>query len=136
NLDRAMLLISNRLSGVDDLPDEASEPRLLLRGSEDIPIAYFAMRRAKGNTSDLEIYGDLIEDVIVDRIERVPGVAGVDSRGGSRRELRIVVDPEKMAQYRLTVPDVCAPCVKPAHPFLPVKSKKANGAIWFVPKVK
>ena len=106
NLDRAMLLISNRLSGVDDLPDEASEPRLLLRGSEDIPIAYFAMRRAKGNTSDLEIYGDLIEDVIVDRIERVPGVAGVDSRGGSRRELRIVVDPEKMAQYRLTVPEV------------------------------
>ncbi|MDH3239196.1 MAG: efflux RND transporter permease subunit [Alphaproteobacteria bacterium] len=106
NLDKGMLLINNRLSGVDDLPPEAEEPRLDSRGSEDIPIAYFVLRRKPGNTRDMETYGDLIEDIIIDRIERVSGVSGADFRGGSKRELRIEVDPEKLAFYRLTVPDV------------------------------
>jgi HAE1 family hydrophobic/amphiphilic exporter-1 len=106
NIDRAMLLIGNRLSGIDDLPLEADEPRILTRGSDDVPIAYFVIRRIDGNTRDLETYGDLIEDVVVERLERVPGVAGADFRGGSRRELRIIVDPERLAAYRLTVPDV------------------------------
>ena len=106
NLDKGLLLINNRLAGIDDLPREADEPRMDSRGSEDIPIAYFALRRKPGNTRNMETYGDLIEDVIVDRIERVPGVSGAGFRGGSRRELRIVLDPEKMARYRLTIPDV------------------------------
>ncbi len=106
DLDKGMLLINNRLAGIDGLPREADEPRMDSRGSEDIPIAYFALRRKPGNTRDMETYGDLIEDVIVDRIERVPGVSGADFRGGARRELRIVVDPEKLAFHRLTIPDV------------------------------
>jgi HAE1 family hydrophobic/amphiphilic exporter-1 len=106
NIDKAMLLIGNRLSGIDDLPLEADEPRILTRGSDDVPIAYFVIRRIDGNTRDLETYGDLIEDVVVERLERVPGVAGADFRGGSRRELRIIVDPERLAAYGLTVPDV------------------------------
>jgi HAE1 family hydrophobic/amphiphilic exporter-1 len=106
NLEKAMLLIGNRLASLDNLPPEAQEPRILTRGSEDVPIAYFVMRRIDGNTRELETYGDLIEDVVVERLERVPGVAGADFRGGSRRELRIVVDPERLAAFRLTVPDV------------------------------
>jgi HAE1 family hydrophobic/amphiphilic exporter-1 len=106
NLDKGMLLINNRLAGIDDLPRESDEPRMDSRGSEDIPIAYLALRRKPGNTRNMETYGDLIEDVIVDRIERVQGVSGAGFRGGSRRELRIVVNPEKLAFYRLTIPDV------------------------------
>jgi HAE1 family hydrophobic/amphiphilic exporter-1 len=106
DLDKGMLLINNRLSGIDDLPAEADEPRMDSRGSEDIPIAYLALRRKPGNTRDMETYGDLVEDVIVERIERVKGVSGAGFRGGARRELRIVLDPEKMAFYRLTIPAV------------------------------
>lgn len=106
NLEKAMLLIGNRLSGVDKLPEEADEPRILTRGSEDVPIAFFVIRRIDGNTRELEAYGDLIEDVVLERLERVPGVAGADFSGGSRHELRIVVDPERLAALKLTVPDV------------------------------
>ncbi|MCZ6848941.1 MAG: efflux RND transporter permease subunit [Alphaproteobacteria bacterium] len=106
DLDKGMLLINNRLASINDLPRESDEPRMDSRGSEDIPIAYFVLRRKPGNTRNLETYGDLIEDVIVDQIERVPGVSGAGFRGGARRELRIVVDPEKLAFYRLTIPDV------------------------------
>ncbi len=106
DLNKGLLLVSNRLAGISNLPAEADDPRLLTRGSEDTPIAYFAILRRPGNTRDMETYGDFIENVVVDRLERVPGVAGVDYRGGSRRELRIIVHPEKMARYGLTVPDV------------------------------
>ncbi len=106
NLDKAMLLINNRLSGISGLPAEAREPRLSFRGDEDVPIAMFALRRSPGNTRDLETYGDLVEDVIADRLERVLGVAGTNIRGGSRGELRVVIDPERLAFHRLTVPEV------------------------------
>ena len=106
SLDKAMLLINNRLSSLDGLPDEADEPRILTRGAEDIPVAYFVLRRLPGNDRDLETYGDLIEDTVIERLERVPGVGGADFRGGSRRELRIIVDPERLAAYKLTVPDI------------------------------
>lgn len=106
NTDKALLVINNRLSGLDDLPTEADEPRIETRGSEDIPIASFVIRRTKGNTRNLQNYGDLVEDVVIDRLQRVRGIAGAESRGGARRELQVVVDPERLAAYKLTVPDV------------------------------
>ncbi|MDH3335347.1 MAG: efflux RND transporter permease subunit, partial [Rhodospirillaceae bacterium] len=51
-------------------------------------------------------YGDFIENVVQDRIERVPGIAGLNVYGGMKREMRVVVDPERMARFGLTVPAV------------------------------
>ena len=108
NIDKGLLLVSNRLAGISGLPNEADEPRLLTRGSEDTPIAYFAIRRDPGNNRDIETYGEFIEDVVVERLGRVPGVAGVDASGGSRREIRIVIDPQRMARYGLTIAEIAS----------------------------
>jgi hydrophobic/amphiphilic exporter-1 (mainly G- bacteria), HAE1 family len=106
NMDRAFMLVSNRLGNVSDLPDEAGEPSIRTSGSEDVPIARLAMTRLPGNERDIEIYGDLIEDVVVDRLERVAGVSQVDYSGGSGRELQVIVEPAVLAAYGLTVPKV------------------------------
>ena len=106
NIDRGLLEVSNRLALISGLPEEADAPRLLTRGSEDLPIAIFALLRDKGNLRSMESYGEFVEDVVVDRLERVKGIAGVAFRGGSRREMRIIVHPEKMARYGLTVPNI------------------------------
>ena len=45
-------------------------------------------------------------NIIQDRLERVTGVSRTNVYGGSESELRIIVDPDKLARYRLTVPDV------------------------------
>ncbi len=108
NMDRALLLLSNRLDRVNGYPAEADEPTIRTAGTEDSPIAWFILTRAKGNKRAIHTYGDFIEDVIKDRIERVPGVARVNVFGGSERELRIVVEPAKLARYRLTVSQVLA----------------------------
>ncbi len=106
NMDRALLLVSNRLDRVNGYPEEADEPTLRTAAAEDQSIAWLVLRRAPGNERDIGTYGDFASDVIQDRLERVPGVGRVDVYGGRERELRVTVDPGRMARYRLTVPDV------------------------------
>ena len=103
NMDRALLLVSNRLNRVSGYPDEASEPTLDTAGSEDQAIAWFSVTRAEGNERPIHEFGDFVEDVIKDRIERVPGVSRVNVYGGSEREIQITTEPQLLARYGLTV---------------------------------
>lgn len=103
NMDRALLLVANRLDRVGDYPEEADEPMLRTAGSEDNPIAWFILQRLPGNNKPIYTFGDFAEDVIRERLERVPGVSRVNVFGGSERELQIIIDPRRMAQSRLTV---------------------------------
>ncbi len=106
NMDRALLLVANRLDRVTGYPDEADEPTLDTAGSEDNPIAWFIVRRAEGNDQPVHEFGDFVEDVIKDRIERVAGVSRVNVFGGSEQEIHVTVEPQLLARYSLTVSDV------------------------------
>ncbi len=106
SLDRAMMLVANRLDRVSGYPAEADEPRLRTSGTEDNAIAWFAITRVEGNDRPMVTYGDFLQDVVQDRIERVPGVSGVNIFGDTEREMRIIVDPVKLARYALTVGEV------------------------------
>ncbi len=108
NMDRALLLVANRLDQVSDYPDEADEPTLDTSGAEDQPIAWFILRRVAGNETPVHHYGDLMDDVVRDRLERVDGISRINVYGGSERELRVTVDPVALSKYRLTVPQVVA----------------------------
>ncbi len=106
DMDRALLLVANRLDRVDGYPDEANEPTLDTSGSDDNPIAWMIVKRADGVTRPMEQFGDFVEDVVAERIERVEGVAATNVFGGVARELQVVVDPEELARFRLTIPEV------------------------------
>ncbi|NSX54754.1 efflux RND transporter permease subunit [Parasulfitobacter algicola] len=106
NMTETLLLVSNRLDRVGDYPDEASEPTLDTSGDDDSPIAWVLVTAAPGNTRSMPTYGDFIEDVVKDRLERVEGVSAVNVFGGVSRELQIVVDPRRLARFGLTVPEV------------------------------
>ena len=106
NMDRALLLVSNRLDRVSDYPDEASEPSLRTAGSEDNPIAWFIITRVEGNERPIHEFGDFVKDIVQDRIERVAGVSQVNVFGDSEREIQVTIQPELLARYRLTVGEV------------------------------
>ena len=106
DMSRALLLVSNRLDRVSGYPDEASEPTLSTSGNEDSSIAWFSLRRAPGNDTDLSSYGEFLEEVVQDGIERVDGVSGVNVWGGTEQEMRIEIDPAQLARYSLTVGEV------------------------------
>ena len=46
NMDKVLLLVSNRLDRVNGYPEEADEPTLSLSGAEDRPIAWFIITPA------------------------------------------------------------------------------------------
>ncbi len=106
NMDRALLLVANRLDRVASYPDEADQPTLDTAGSEDNAIAWFIVQHLKGTEPPVHEFGDFVEDIIKERIERVPGVGRVNVFGGSERQIEITVEPELLARYRLTVSDV------------------------------
>ncbi len=101
-----LLLVSNRLDRVGNYPAEAGEPRLNTSGSDDSPIAWVIARAIEGNTRPLPEYGDFMEDVVKERLERIDGVSTVNVFGGVARELQIVIRPEELARFGLTIPEV------------------------------
>jgi len=106
DIDRALVLVANRLSSISDLPDEADQPRLSTAGNEDNPIAWFVLTRAPGNDRPIHEYGDFARDVVGERLARVPGVAQVNVFGDAKRRLEVVVDPQVLAAHRLTVDEL------------------------------
>ncbi len=106
NMDRALLLVANRLDRVSSYPDEAQEPTLDTSGSDDNPIAWMMLQRGPGVEKPMQEFGDFANDVVKERLERVEGVALVNVYGGVARELQVLVDPERLAAYRITIPEV------------------------------
>ena len=106
DMDRAFLLVSNRLNSVSGLPAESRRPTMKTSGSDDDPIARLALRHLPGNDRDLESYGQLINETVLDQLERVAGISQVDIWGGSDPELRVILEPEKLARYGLTIAQV------------------------------
>ena len=106
NMDRALLLTANRLDRVNGYPNEADEPTIETADTNDNAIAWFSFIRAEGNERPIHTYGEFIEDVVKERLERVPGVASVGAFGGSEREMQIIVDPIRLARYRMTIPEI------------------------------
>lgn len=106
DMNRALLLVSNRLDRVTGYPADVRQPTLDTAGSEDNPIAWFSVGLAAGNQRAIHEYGDFVNDVIKDRIERVPGVSAVNVFGAAERQIHVVVEPALLARYQLTVSDV------------------------------
>ena len=106
NMDKALLLVANRLDRVPEYPDEADQPTIDTAGSEDNAIAWFIFTRLPGNDRPMHEYGDFIEDNVKERLERVTGIGRINIFGSSEREIQIVVDPTLLARYRLTISDV------------------------------
>ena len=106
NMDRALLLVANRLDRVSGYPEEVDEPTLSLAGAEDNAIAWFYVTRLDGNERPIHEYGQFMKDVVQERIERVPGVSEVTAYGGADPELQIIVEPSTLASYGLTVTEM------------------------------
>jgi len=101
-----LLLVSNRLDRVGGYPAEAGEPSLNTSGSDDSPVAWVMVSAGEGNTRPLQEYGDFLEDEVKEPLERIDGISVVNVFGGVARELQIVINPEELARYNLTIPAV------------------------------
>jgi multidrug efflux pump subunit AcrB len=108
DINEALIRSSNALSQVPDYPENVDEPRITSESVSQNSFAFYRIVSLPDNPKGLNIVEetDWLEDNVKTRIERVPGIASVDIRGGTRHQLNIYLDPARLASHRLNVMDV------------------------------
>jgi CzcA family heavy metal efflux pump len=84
------------------LPEDVDNPRIIKLDPSLAPVMYISITSDKP-TKDLRY---IVNKKIVDEIKQVDGVAGTILRGGDEKEVTVILDPQKLAFYRLTVQQV------------------------------
>jgi multidrug efflux pump subunit AcrB len=94
DMNRALIEVMNRLNQVPRYPVDADEPIISLGGDNfEKVIAWWGITAKPGNDRPIESYQDFVEDTVITRMERVPGVSRAGSFGGRKHEVRITFDP-------------------------------------------
>ena len=106
DMDKALVMLLSKLSAVSGLPDDADTPLVRTSNSEDSPIARLALVAKDGFDVNLEELGQYLDANIVEPLSRTNGVSEVDYRGGGKYEMRVIIDPDKLVQYQLTLAEV------------------------------
>ncbi|MFP4335821.1 MAG: efflux RND transporter permease subunit [Wenzhouxiangella sp.] len=98
DLNRALIEVINRLNQVPRYPADASEPTVRV-GSDQFgeTIAWFAIRPTPDNTRPIIEYQDFVDEIVRERLERIPGVSSANPRGGRPFEIRVTFDPYRAA---------------------------------------
>ena len=102
--DTAAAEVRDRVSRVRGrLPDAADEPVIAKVEADATPTIWLAY--TSETLGPLELT-DLINRVVKPRLQTVPGVADVQIGGDRKFAMRIWLDPDQLAAYKLTVQDV------------------------------
>jgi multidrug efflux pump subunit AcrB len=102
----AQILVQNRVSGaLPLLPEETRRLGITVRKSSSALVMLLALSSADG-THDIALLNDYAAIVIRPQLARLPGVAEVSLQGGDIFAARILLDPQKLAANKLTIPDV------------------------------
>ena len=86
------------LANFDLIPAGASQPLVKPRSIDDVPILALTLSSRRYNDFDLRRIAAQLDDVI----KQAPDVSAVTLIGGQRREVRIVLDPAKLAAYQIS----------------------------------
>jgi multidrug efflux pump subunit AcrB len=107
DMNRALIEVMNRLNQVPRYPVDANEPVISVGGGGfEKVMAWFAVSRKPGNEQPIESYQDFLEDTVITRLERVPGVSRTGAFGGRTHEVRITFDPYKAANIGLDLTSI------------------------------
>jgi len=97
--DRAVVDVINKLSELAGLPPDAEKPVVTLTGQQGAnAVMWISSAGPYGSDRTRQIIADQVEP----RLERVPGVASLMVVGGEEREIRVLVDPERLASRAVT----------------------------------
>ncbi|WP_339758151.1 efflux RND transporter permease subunit [uncultured Hoeflea sp.] len=87
----------------NNMPDGADDPRIVKADANSDPVMRLAVTSDRYNVQDMTI---LVEDLVVDRLAAVPGVADVNVYGDREKIFRVDVDQSRLAAFGLTLADL------------------------------
>lgn len=101
DMDKATQEIREKIDLIKSaLPDESKDPMILKYDTSMMPVAMFSIS-AEGY--DLIQTKKLVEDELQSKLEAIDGVASVSVSGAQDREIQVVVDPERLFGYDISV---------------------------------
>ncbi|MBL4622394.1 MAG: efflux RND transporter permease subunit, partial [Immundisolibacteraceae bacterium] len=105
DINEVLVRTNNALSQVDDYPANVDQPRILTSAFSDNWFIFYIVEPAEGNPLCIDIQHqlDYLEDHVKTAIERVAGVSEVRIDGGMNRQVRIYIDPARLAQRKITL---------------------------------
>ncbi|WP_457565593.1 efflux RND transporter permease subunit [Caldithrix abyssi] len=119
DIDKAENDVRKRIDLVRDfLPEEASEPLTFAFDPSMMPINFILINSPTMGPAELRQLG---EDRIEPLLERVEGVATVETQGGLERQINVRLDPVKLAAHTLSPVDVVR-AIRSAGGLLPAGS--------------
>ncbi len=105
-IDDAVQSISDNINLIEGyLPDGADEPIIIKLNSSMMSAA---MMSVSYEGYDLVQTKKFVEDNVTDALKAVDGVASVNVSGGTDRIIEVMVDPQKIHGYNLTVSDLAS----------------------------
>lgn len=103
DMDFALLHVRERLdSARDTLPEGCDKPVIIALDPQSQPIMTLALT---GERKLIELK-ELAEELIKPRLEQIDGLAAVEITGGVEREIRVEIDPNKLAEFGLKIDEV------------------------------
>jgi HAE1 family hydrophobic/amphiphilic exporter-1 len=106
DVDGALLRVSNKLDEVSSYPENVDKPIISATGAATSPVIWMVLKTLDGNANSTYTYRTYFENNIRQFLERTEGVADLFIGGGIEKEMHIIVKPESLAAYGLTITDL------------------------------
>ena len=94
--------ISEAVNEIEDLPEDANDPRVVDRTSTEWPILTIVIGGDSINVETAKAIANNIEK----NLSLIDGVSSVNVSGDSEREVQIRINPDKLLQYQLSFDQV------------------------------
>ncbi len=103
DIDSALQLVRDKvdLAKGDDFPEDADEPVITEVSFSEFPIMMIGI---SGDISPVRL--KYIADKLEEAIEAIPGVLNSDVLGAPEREIRLEIDPDRVALFGLTTQEI------------------------------
>ncbi|MFD1217856.1 efflux RND transporter permease subunit [Microbulbifer celer] len=108
DITETQIRVNNALTQVPSYPVNVDEPAVYATSFSSNAFMYYRVSPLPGNPRglDMDMMRDYVEDNVRPRMSGVPGVAQVDVYGGAERQIQILLKPELLAQWDLSISQV------------------------------
>ncbi|MDJ0751390.1 MAG: efflux RND transporter permease subunit [Woeseiaceae bacterium] len=108
DMTQTLIEVNNALNQVPSYPENVDEPRVFASSFSANSFMFFGISPLPGNPRNIDIVmmRDFVVDNVRTRLSGVPGVSQVIISGGAERQIRILVDPVRLADRQLSIVDL------------------------------
>ncbi len=108
DMTQTLIEVNNALNQVPSYPENVDEPRVFASSFSANSFMFFGISPLPGNPRNIDIVmmRDFVVDNVRTRLSGVPGVSQVLISGGAERQIRILVDPVRLADRQLSIVDL------------------------------